>query len=595
LNNGIAQAGQQWGNDHAPEIDPFVAEHLAVVKGASALAYGGNSLGSVVLIEPSKIHPEPHLHGQFHYIFDTNGGGHTVNAKIERSEDAFSWRFTGTGKIFGDRKAADYFLTNTGSREGNFAIQLEKAFNLNNHSSFYYSYFNTEIGILRGSHISNLTDLEEAIGREIPLFTADEFTYDIDAPRQKVDHHLLKFEHELFLSKNEVIRIVSGTQFNDRKEFDIRRAGRSAKASLSIFQWDQFLESYYQRSLWTSATWKSGLQLNVRDNTNNPETGVLPLIPDFRRFQYSLYSILNNTMESYGYEIGLRSDFQDMEVLSISQSLPREIVRTNHQFQWLSASAGGYVRLAKNLKSKLNFGFVNRPPGVHELYSIGLHQGVSGIEEGDPNLVSERSTKLVASLQYQYRDQFFFELLGYHQQVRDFIYLQVQPEFRLTVQGAFPVFKYQQANAYLQGFDILCSYEPFRQVKWVGKMSYVRGWNIEQDLPLVNIPAPSIDNAIYWHISSRKVFLDPAVSFKSKYVFAQSNYKEGQDILPPPEAYFLTDLEFETHLNIGANRLKIFTRCENVLNIKYRDYLNRLRYFADDQGRNFVVGVQWKY
>ena len=29
LNNGITQSGQQWGNDHAPEIDPFVADHLS--------------------------------------------------------------------------------------------------------------------------------------------------------------------------------------------------------------------------------------------------------------------------------------------------------------------------------------------------------------------------------------------------------------------------------------------------------------------------------------------------------------------------------------------------------------------------------------
>ncbi len=26
LNHGIAQAGQQWGNDHSPEIDPTVCE-----------------------------------------------------------------------------------------------------------------------------------------------------------------------------------------------------------------------------------------------------------------------------------------------------------------------------------------------------------------------------------------------------------------------------------------------------------------------------------------------------------------------------------------------------------------------------------------
>ncbi|MFY8184582.1 MAG: TonB-dependent receptor [Bacteroidia bacterium] len=32
LNNGIRQEGQQWGNEHAPEIDPFVAKKISIVK-----------------------------------------------------------------------------------------------------------------------------------------------------------------------------------------------------------------------------------------------------------------------------------------------------------------------------------------------------------------------------------------------------------------------------------------------------------------------------------------------------------------------------------------------------------------------------------
>ena len=33
LNNGIRQEGQQWGSEHAPEIDPYVANRLTVIKG----------------------------------------------------------------------------------------------------------------------------------------------------------------------------------------------------------------------------------------------------------------------------------------------------------------------------------------------------------------------------------------------------------------------------------------------------------------------------------------------------------------------------------------------------------------------------------
>ncbi|MFY7900452.1 MAG: TonB-dependent receptor plug domain-containing protein, partial [Chitinophagaceae bacterium] len=55
LNNGIRQEGQQWGSEHAPEIDPFIANRLSVIKGASAIKYGADAIGGVVLVEPKLL------------------------------------------------------------------------------------------------------------------------------------------------------------------------------------------------------------------------------------------------------------------------------------------------------------------------------------------------------------------------------------------------------------------------------------------------------------------------------------------------------------------------------------------------------------
>ena len=50
FNNGIAQSGQQWGNDHSPEIDPFSSDKITVIKGANALEYGGGNLGNIISV-----------------------------------------------------------------------------------------------------------------------------------------------------------------------------------------------------------------------------------------------------------------------------------------------------------------------------------------------------------------------------------------------------------------------------------------------------------------------------------------------------------------------------------------------------------------
>ena len=64
LNNDVRQEGQQWGADHAPEIDPSMADLITVVKGANAIRYGSDALGGVVLISPNKLPYGDGLHGR---------------------------------------------------------------------------------------------------------------------------------------------------------------------------------------------------------------------------------------------------------------------------------------------------------------------------------------------------------------------------------------------------------------------------------------------------------------------------------------------------------------------------------------------------
>ena len=52
LNNEIRQEGQQWGSEHAPEVDPFLSSDISVIKGASALRYGPEAIGGVISVNP---------------------------------------------------------------------------------------------------------------------------------------------------------------------------------------------------------------------------------------------------------------------------------------------------------------------------------------------------------------------------------------------------------------------------------------------------------------------------------------------------------------------------------------------------------------
>jgi len=596
LNNGIAQSGQQWGNDHAPEIDPFVADHLSVVKGASALAYGGNSLGSVVLVETDHIQKDPHLHGEVNYTLQTNGWGHTLNSTIEKNDKWAAWRLTGTLKRQGDNRTPNYFLTNTGKQENNLALQVEKDFHPKWKTDFYYSLFNTKIGILRGSHIGNLTDLKEAIGRSEPFSIEDKFSYDIESPRQEVTHHLVKVETKYLMDDEKIIKFKYGGQLNNRQEFDIRRGERSNRPSLDLSLFSHHGEVAYNGLVGKKIFLKAGVQFDMTDNGNIPGTGVTPLLPNYRSYQTSTYWIVQNDQaKEWLFEFGGRFSLKQLTVKRLTRTIPKEVEVLDHLFQNYALSTG--FRWKKNdfFKTNFNIGYLLRAPEVNELYSFGLHQGVSGIEEGNPNMEVEKSLKALWSLDFSIQHKLFVQALGYFQKVQDFIFLEPQEEFRLTIRGAFPVFLYKQTDANIAGLDLLMKYEPQRNLNFIAKYALVRGYDLTNDIGLVNIPSDNIFSSMTYTFKDGEKWKNNFFTINGRYVFQQKRITESQDLLLPPDDYFLLGMQVGTNYEWQESSLKISLRAENLLNSTYRDYLNRLRYFADENGINVSLNLNYRF
>jgi len=600
LNNGVAQSGQQWGNDHSPEIDPMVANRIQVVKGVSALEYPGSNLGSVIIIEPSTISQDPHLHGKSTYFFETNGRMHGLNLQLQRYNPAIAWKVNGTLKKAGDRKAANYFLNNTGSREMNLALQLEKNISEKLFTELYVSTFNTSLGVLRGSHIGNITDLKSALNREVPFFTEEEFSYALESPCQQVGHHLAKLKGTYSISDHQIASVTLAAQLNDRKEFDVRRSGRSDIPALSLKQYNFFGAANYKHDFKKSIQLSSGVQISVTDNTNNPETGIMPLIPDYFSVESGAYTMLRKRNEKSFYEIGLRYDNTLQNVTAISNTIPRELVYYENIFHNVNATAGWTYRFHKNWQVNTNVGYATRNPAVNELYSAGLHQGVSGIEEGSIDLIPEKSLKSTISVNAEFGHAFSFEAMGYYQLVNNFIYLQPQKEFRTTIRGTFPVFQYEQTDARIAGFDASAEGEISENVHAKLVYSFIHGLDLTHNIPLINMPANNARLNLSYDVIKgvqlgEKRLENVEISLSNAYVFRQNNLLPEQDFVLPPDAYYLLGGSASGDIQLNKIGLRIFVRADNFLNTAYRDYLNRQRYFADDLGRSVTFGVSLKF
>ncbi|MBT3454092.1 MAG: TonB-dependent receptor, partial [Lentimicrobiaceae bacterium] len=327
------------------------------------------------------------------------------------------------------------------------------------------------------------------------------------------------------------------------------------------------------------------------NNTNLPETGILPLIPDYNAYEFGVFGIISKTLEKTTFEFGGRYDLENRKVATISSSIPREIIRFENDYHNFSGMVGISYQLGDGWEVAYNFGSISRNPEVNELYSSGLHQGVAGIEEGDPDLGKEISFKNTLSIKGAVKDRLFFEGLFYFQQINNFIFLNPQDEVRLTIRGAFPVFKYEQTDARLIGFDLTATCKLTEQFNITGKYSCLNGHDLSNDIPLVYMPPNNLYADFSYYIPKFGKFQNIEFQINSRLVFEQKNILPSQDFLAPPESYYLIGLKASAEKQLSKLRLNMYVRVENLLNETYRDYLNRQRYFADDLGFNLIVGI----
>ena len=160
-NYGVRQESQGWGAEHAPEIDPFIASDIVVIKDASAIKFGSDAIGGVVVVNPPELPEAANLGGTFNTVLQSNGRSATVSGMLEggiAGHDGWGWRIQGSGKKTGDFRTPNYYLTDTGIREANFSAAAgyhkeTKGFDV------FFSHFQTEMGVLKGTSISNLDDL----------------------------------------------------------------------------------------------------------------------------------------------------------------------------------------------------------------------------------------------------------------------------------------------------------------------------------------------------------------------------------------------------------------------------------------------------
>jgi len=590
LNNGVRQEGQQWGSEHAPEVDAFLAQKITVLKGAGALQYGADAIGGAILVDPKALPAVNGLKTELSTAYFTNNRLGAVSVIVEnalRQMPQWAWRVQATARYGGNVRTPNYWLHNTGVQEWNASATLGHKGKRSN-TEIFASIFNTSLGIFWGSQVGSLADLQAAINRKEPLFNINQFSYTLDRPKQQVQHLLFKAKYTYNLTVNDQLQVLVSHQENKRQEFDLARITDAPELDLKIGT--TLIDANYEakRSRWQ---WQPGLQLMIQ---NNVWSGSRFFIPNFESSNAAAYFIGKHNTTHIDAEVGIRYDARQLTSFRNNNGNIRSITEN---WQGASASAGVTFKISPAFQWLLNGATAWRAPGVNELYVNGLHHGTSSFEIGDANLQAERAYNFSTQLKYKLADSaLLVDVTLYNNLIDGFINLVPDTPATLTIRGAFPTFRYRQTNARLTGADISLFFKWSKHLHSNIKSSWLWAFDRTNSTWLAQMPSNRWYADLAYHLPQGKYLSNNLIRIHTQTVLQQRNLpRNNTDYLLPPPTYTLFGVELATQLGWGKQRIQCSISATNMLNTVFRDYMDRFRYFNDGMGRNIAFRMQYSF
>ncbi len=619
LVDGIRHRSQDWGLDHAPEIDPFVADRLTVVRGASGVRYGPDAIGGAVLVEPPDLLRAPGSAGEVHLIGVSNGRGGSLAGRVQIAPAAapgLAFQVEGSLKRLAAARTPDYALDNTGVREWNIGATVGYR-HTGIDAKLTYLRYQAEIGVCTCLQIESRDDFYAQIERDRPLgselYEAD---FAIERPKQAVSHDLAVARARRDVDRLGTVQATYSFQFDHRREYDIVRdsiTGPQFNFKLMTNELEVLLEHnpvHLSDHLHLRGT------AGIVGAAQRHRYSGLPLVPDYTSWGVGTYAIERLIAHEVEVEAGVRYDLlsrtaaierTDFLRLVRSGQLAMDVCGTigetvdcASRYHTVSASAGALYRITPDWSTKLDVSTASRPPNPDEQYLNGAAPTFPVLGLGKPDLDPETtySASITTSVASEHVTG---EVSAYANKIDDYIYFAPAiddagaPIFDVTIRGAFPRFVTRPVNAVFYGVDAGIAVAPVAVLELGAQASLVRARNTSDDAPLVFIPPDRFRGTITLKAPTVGGVRNGFVTVSGTYVRRQRSFDLAADFVTPPDPYFLLGAEAGGETKVGDQLVKVALSGTNLLNTRYRDYTSLLRYFADQPGLQVMARLSLQF
>jgi len=440
--------------DHAVAFEPVLAERIEVLRGPSALAYGGGAIGGVVNIIDRKIPT----------AMPANGleGSAEVRANSAAREKTGAFEFTtGSGNLAlhleGVKRDADDYRVGKDWAEGRRVSGSYKEtetgtvglswIGKNGYLGAAFTKERTEYGIPGHSHLFHECHPH---GDHLHCGGHEEEEGHDEHEEEGHDH---EGEHDHDHEEVPVVKLDS-ERWDIRGEYRAPVAGIERvrlRASFTDYVHDELEDNVVSTSFRNKghdarlefvhaplAGWRGvfGMQTTRRDFEAVGEEAYVP--PTLTR-KHAAFITEEYKLADWRFEAGLRHEWQDIKVDAPGQR--------DTDARGTSASVGAVWKLAPQYSLRASLARSHRLPTAEELYADGAHLATSTYEIGNQNLSKETSNNVDLTLR-KFAGDTTFSLSAFHNKVDNYIYART-----LDNHEGFQLVEYAQRDATFTGLE----------------------------------------------------------------------------------------------------------------------------------------------
>ncbi len=442
--------------DHAVGIDPFIAESVEVLKGASTLLYGSGAIGGVVDVHSGRIPhnvPEQAISGGLQSRFDANNNGVSSALKLNGAAGSFAWHADLSIKdgdeyeIPGFAESARLHATETdepqdpAEQEGRLpGSQFEKdayAIGVSRIADWGFvglavSKLEAQYGLPGGHGHDEEHGEEEHEGEEHEGEEHDAEGVALgETPILDMEQQRIDFEMGIENPFSGIKSLNLRAAYNDYEHQEIEPDGEVA-TNFGNQAWEARLELMFENENWHGAV---GTQFSDRSFSAIGEEAFIPPVDSSEQ---AVFALAERNFETYDLEIGAR----------LGRVKHDSATGQSRDFTNSALSAGLVRHAGEHWTLGLLADFSSRAPVGEELFSNGPHLATRTFEVGNADLDTEKAMNAAATINFD-SELVEARATAYYTQFNDYIYQQ----FSGAEEDELPVAQYQQSDARFYGID----------------------------------------------------------------------------------------------------------------------------------------------